>query len=120
MAFSTVEKAGRILGATAGMGIAALWVSLSLHPNSGGAQYILIAASMMAAALTGVVGAIASKPALLFAAFAVSVPSGAYFLLVESIHRAIGYLTPLLLLSGVMIYMAQHRNAGTGSVREKT
>lgn len=114
-----MEKAGRILGGAAGLAIAGFWISLSLHPNSGGAHYILIAASMVAAALVGVVGAIASRPALLFAAFAVSVPSGAYFLLAASLYRAIGYLTPVLLVSGLMIHAARHRDTAAGSDRGK-
>ena len=114
-----MERAGRILGATAGLAIAGFWISLSLHPNSGGARYILIAASMIAAALVGVVGAIASRPALLFAAFAVSLPSAAYFLLSASLYRAIGYLTPLLLVSGLMIHAARHRDTAVGSARKK-
>lgn len=114
-----MERAGRILGATAGLAITGFWISLSLHPNSGGTRYILIAASMIAAALVGVVGAIASRPALLLAAFAASLPSGAYFLLAASIYRAIGYLTLLLLVSGLMIYAARHRDTAAGAAREK-
>ena len=107
-----MEKAGRVLGVVAGLGIVGFWIALSLHPNSGGRGYILIASSMIAAALVGVVGGVTGKPALLFAAFAVSVPSAAYFLLVESIYRAIGYLTPLLLVAALLIHVSRRRLAG--------
>lgn len=98
-----------MLGTIAGLGIVVLWIALSLHPNSGGARYILIASSMILAALIGMLGAITGRPTFLFVAFAVSIPSGLYFLLVETIYRGIGYLTPLLLISAFMIYLPQRR-----------
>jgi len=106
-----MEKTGRVLGVLAGLGIAAFWTVLSFHPNSGGARYVLIASSMILAALIGVAGGVTGRSSLLFAAFAVSVPSAAYFLLVESVYRGIGYLTPLLLVAGLMIYLSQRRVA---------
>ena len=106
-----MEKAGRVLGAVAGVGIIGFWIALSLHPNSGGRGYILIASLMIAAALVGVVGGVTGNPALLFTAFAVYVPSAAYFLLVESIYRTIGYLTPLLLVAALMIHVCRRRLA---------
>lgn len=106
-----MEKAGRILGAVSGLGIVGFWIALSLHPNSGGSRYILIASSMIVASLVGVLGAIIGRPGLLAAAFAVSLPSAVYFLLVASIYRAIGFLTPLLLVAALMIHASRRRLA---------
>ena len=100
-----MEKVGRVLGAVAGAGIVALWISLSLHPNSGGPRFILIASSMIVAAVIGIFGALLARPSLLLIAFAVSLPSALYFFLVETIYRGIGYLTPLLLVSAALIYL---------------
>lgn len=108
-------RAGQLLGILASVTIIVLWVALMTTRPGDYPRFFVIAWGSIAVAAVSGIGAISSRPVLLYFGFALSLPMALFFLgSVGGIYRAIGFATPLLFLSGLVIQLLRR----SGDTRE--